>query len=149
MSIFIYLSSASLGIERDKLKILFKESARPEIYLQVSNGNSHNLIVFNRGLQVRHHNIKLDEDLDPLLSFLPPILADKTQPSVQVFFRQKDALNGGSNTRYKASFDIHPIPSHPKLQEVIFGAGAFLKRSARKLDMGTFPPETMRVGFRN
>ena len=50
------------------------------------------------GLQVRHHTIKLDEDLDPLLSFLPAILADATKPSVQIFFRQKEALNGASET---------------------------------------------------
>ena len=40
--------------------------------------------------------MKLDEDLGPLLSFLPPILADKSMPSVQVFFRTKDVLNGAS-----------------------------------------------------
>ena len=59
----------------------------------------HNLVEFNcYCLQVRHHTIKLDEDLDPLLSFLPAILADKTKPSVQIFFRQKEALNGASKT---------------------------------------------------
>ena len=52
---------------------------------------------------MRHHSIKLDEDLEPLLSFLAPILADKSQPSVQVFFRRKEDLVGASKKRQKCA----------------------------------------------
>ena len=45
---------------------------------------------------MRHHDIQQDEYLGPLLSFLPQVIADKSQPSVQIFFRKKEALNGAS-----------------------------------------------------
>ena len=47
-------------------------------------------------MKLRHHTIGPDEDQDSLFSFLPPIIADETQPTVQVFFRKKEHLNSAS-----------------------------------------------------
>ena len=41
--------------------------------------------MFDQFLQVRHHDLKKDEDRDEILSFLVPVLADDKRLKAQVF----------------------------------------------------------------
>ena len=90
---------------------------------------------------MRHHSIKLDEDLEPLLSFLAPVLADKSQPSVQVFFRRKEDLVGASKKIQKCALLNLPLSNWSLV--IFLVKGAFLKRTARRLALETFIPETV------
>ena len=104
-------------IKRSEAKILFKPPWRANIFLQViilalyiyhffawmveERFNSlllyfTSLYFHTRFLQIRMHEFAQDDDQEPLLSFVMPILADNSQISTQIFFQSKFLLNKAS-----------------------------------------------------
>lgn len=75
--------------------ILFKPPDRSNIHLQVI---SHWPLIFVNSLcvKVREHSFNQDDDHEPLLSFILPMLADKSGLSIQMFFQSKFLLNKAS-----------------------------------------------------
>ena len=78
------------------MKILFRESSRPNIYLQVQlrQFSDHENLAFS--LQLRHYDVPVDDNFDGIFSFLLPIIADESRVGAQIFFRKKDSLNSAS-----------------------------------------------------
>ena len=83
------------------MKILFQSPLRSNIYLQVT------LILMalilglclywhQRSQQVREHDLQQDSDQESLIAFIPPMLADSSRISMQIFFQTKFLLNKAS-----------------------------------------------------
>ena len=47
-------------------------------------------------MKVREHSFNQDDDHEPLLSFILPMLADKSELGIQMFFQSKFLLNKAS-----------------------------------------------------
>ena len=51
-------------------------------------------------MKVREHSFTQEDDQEPLLSFILPMLADKSGLSIQMFFQSKFLLNKASTSTW-------------------------------------------------
>ena len=88
---------------------------------------------------MREYGSLQNGDLDPIWSFLVPVIADESLQSVQVFFKQKLQLNAASKLLLFSEIEIHISPQY------ILLIGYFFNSVAKDLSLDTFGPNTTRV----
>lgn len=91
--------------------------------------------------QLRHYDVPADDNYDGIFSFLLPIIADESRIGTQIFFRRKDSLNSASK-----DYDSHwHITLKRLINALLSQLGAFLKKTARQLQVETLQEDTIRV----
>ena len=118
---FVYhVIAGALRIKRKDLKILFKDSTKFNIYLQL-----------------RETSLRQSDDWDKELSFLVPILMDPKKPKVQVFVSGHKKRH---NMICKNPYNL------TKFQFKTFGfIGAFLKDAANQKGGASFKEREVQV----
>ena len=91
--------------------------------------------------QLRHYDVPADDNYHGIFSFLLPIIADESRIGTQIFFRRKDSLNSASK-----DYDSHwHITLKRLINALLSQLGAFLKKTARQLQVETLQEDTIRV----
>ena len=84
-----------------------------------------------------------DDNYDGIFSFLLPIIADESRIGTQIFFRRKDSLNSASKDYDSQSH--WRITFKRLINALLSQLGAFLKKTARQLQVETLQEDTVRV----